>query len=240
MKLPTQRIWSRISKRKFMQSEAMYTLSLHARQRLAERSKVNADELLHHLNAGAFKRIFREMIRSVSTEEISKLKNEFGFTDSEIKGLKIVRCIPTYDYLLIWFNADESPLIAVVACSPCLVVTLLHADLVSKKRLQVHLTPKAFSLARQRTEHLHQLKNKKSTYEIVFRWLDADSRPRTRVRSAASILNDQPLTLARPIINLKAKEIAIGGYGISAAIRLKNNPNVIIQEFEFDYEPSTA
>lgn len=212
----------------------IFSLSTHAQERLSERSNLSPEEFLALLNAGAYRRAFKELSHSLSEEDQKKLIDSYGLTKKDLFKYKIITLEIQFEHLVVWSTVDAAPLTAVVANDRDLVVTVLNADKYETAVWNERVTEEKIQQAKLRAEQFYASQQPNNAYQIFIRWLDSNDKRKSKTLSLISIIGTKDLEPSRKTIEDAVRKVCAGGYAIHVSIRDKKDPSVSILEFEVD------
>lgn len=214
-----------------------YQLSQHAQERLSERSKLPAGQLLEMLKRHAYKKIHRTIKKNLSSYEIETYLTEYDIDQVELKRLNILKVKESYSHCVIWSELDNFAITAVVADSSRIVVTILHAQDYSRHDWSDKISDETIEIAKTRAANRMGCISEKvvgletTQYEVFAHWLDDQHQAKRKILSQVKITSANPLTPSPSELEKQIIEsLPSGSYDINFVVRAKKNKGYVIYE----------
>lgn len=210
-----------------------FRLSEHARDRLAERTKLTEADLLVILEKRAYCSLHSVTKFKSDTAEFERMRALFRMTVTEMVRRGFIEISSIFRHVLIWSHPDQRPLTLIVEWRTRTILTVLYADLDNGRPWwRERLTPEILEHMRKASDLA--LNPSKRSYELFVRWLDDDGFPRRKAFAKELIRCVSPLdpsmdaliTLVRGRIG-RARDVYL-------TIRDRKDTSHIIEEVHFD------
>lgn len=204
-----------------IQQSRQFILSEHARERLAERSKLSESELLELLENEAFRRIHVRLKSDLTQGQIDLYIREYGISFQEMKRHGMVKVKAVFEHLLVWSCSDGKPLTIIVAINDGTIVTILNSDDFSQNDWSDKVTENTLSDVQARAEK-HRFPDRK-VYVMHVRWLDMNGIPKHKTFNKPKITCVGTLVPSLEDLEQLARSHVANGRDIRLTLRNKKD-----------------
>lgn len=221
-----------------------FTLSLHAKDRLSERSTLSADALLSILNQRIYKRVHTEYYRNLTKEDVAYFADAHGLTPKELKEYGILNELSTVEHLLVWSAWEQQFLLCLATSATGYVLTVLHEPYLLDRFTDGRISERHREIAKSRFEKINrpdqvaptmEVASRPAqaapTMEVAIRWTTAEGTPRAKVFTAARLGLPADARWSADQIRTSLCELLQGASNINIIVRPRGRPELVDYEY---------